>query len=55
MLTDVEDRLQPGGVTVWLAALNPEVLKVIRNAPLGERLGDARLFINVEQAFEAYP
>jgi len=54
MLTDAEDRLRQGGVTVWLAALNPEVLKVIESAAQGQPMGHARVFANVEQAFEAY-
>jgi high affinity sulfate transporter 1 len=54
MLTEAEERLSSQGITLWLAALNPEPLKVIRHAPLGETLGDERLFFNLEQAMEAY-
>jgi high affinity sulfate transporter 1 len=54
LLTEFEEDLSAHGITLWLAALNPEPLKVIRRSPLGERLGDERLFYSVEQAAEAY-
>ena len=42
------------GVTLWLAALNPEPLKVIRNSPLGKIMGNERMFFNLEQAVETF-
>jgi MFS superfamily sulfate permease-like transporter len=54
LLAEFEEQLGAEGITLWLAALNPEPLKVIRSAPLGEKLGDERLFFNLEQAVEAY-
>jgi len=40
-------------ITVCLAALNPEALKVIRRSPLAEVLGEKRIFFNVQQAIGA--
>ena len=54
MLTEFEEELSDHGITLWLVALNPEPLKVIRHAPLGDTLGDDRLNFNLEQAEEAY-
>jgi high affinity sulfate transporter 1 len=54
MLAEFDEDLSDQGITLWLAALNPEPLKVIQRAQLGEKLGDERLFFNAEQAVEAY-
>jgi sulfate permease, SulP family len=54
MLTTFEEKLREAGVELWLVALNPEPLKGIRNAPLGEVLGTGRMFFNLEQAVERY-
>jgi MFS superfamily sulfate permease-like transporter len=54
LLTEFEEDLSAQGITLWLAALNPEPQKVIRRSPLGEELGTERLFLNAEQAVEAY-
>ncbi len=54
MLAAFEENLRAEGITLWLAALNLEVLKVIRRAPLGKILGEERLFFNLHQAMEAY-
>jgi high affinity sulfate transporter 1 len=54
MLSEGEERLRKGGVALWLAALNPEVLRVIERAPLGRSLGHNRMFFNLRQAVEAY-
>jgi MFS superfamily sulfate permease-like transporter len=50
MLTDAEDKLRDGGITLWLAALNPEALALIERAPLGRTLGRDRIFFNLEDA-----
>ena len=39
MLTEAEERLRDEGIELWLAGCNPEVLAVVRNSKLGERLG----------------
>ncbi len=54
MLTDSEEKLREAGTTLWLAALNPEVLRVVQHSPLWAQLGRARMFFNLEQAVERY-
>jgi hypothetical protein len=54
MMTAAEEKLREGGITLWLAALNPEPLKVIRRSPLGQTLGQERMFFNLEEAVETY-
>ena len=44
MLTEAEERLRGEGVELWLAGCNPEVLAVVRNSKLGERLGASGCF-----------
>jgi SulP family sulfate permease len=53
-LTSMEATLRSSGITLWLAGLNPEVLKVIERSPLGETLGHARMFVNLREAVHAY-
>jgi len=55
MLTEFfEQTLSDSGLTLWLVALNPEALRVIRHAPIGEMLGPERMFSNLELAVEVY-
>jgi SulP family sulfate permease len=54
MLIDAEERLRSAGVTLWLAGLNPQVLEVVRRSALGDRLGRARMFFNLDAAVHAY-
>jgi high affinity sulfate transporter 1 len=54
MLMDAEEKLRQSGITLWLAALNPEALDVIRRTPLEKVLGRSRMFFNVEQAVGAW-
>jgi high affinity sulfate transporter 1 len=54
MLTGLEEKLQEQGITLWLAALNPEPLKIVERSPLGITLGHERMFFNLEQAVAAY-
>jgi SulP family sulfate permease len=53
MLMEGEARFAERGVTLWLAALNPGVLEVVRKAGLAERLGDRMLF-NARAAIERF-
>ena len=53
-MAETEERLRSEGVMLWLAALNPEVLQVVRRTPLGEALGQERMFFNLEVAVEKY-
>jgi MFS superfamily sulfate permease-like transporter len=54
MLIEAEEKLRTDGITLWLVALNPEVLEVIQHSGLGERLGRERMFFTLEQAVERY-
>jgi high affinity sulfate transporter 1 len=53
-LIDADRRATERGATVWLAALNPGVLEVVRRAGLDERLGRDRLLFNARMAIEKY-
>ena len=54
MLGEFEEDLESEGITLWLAGLNPEPLKIIRRAPLGKKLGNERMFFNLHLAVETY-
>ena len=54
MLIDAEQKLREAGITLWLAALNPGVLEVIRKSSLAATLGNERMFFSVATAVEAY-
>jgi SulP family sulfate permease len=54
MLAGLEEKLREQGITLWLAALNPEPLKIIERSALGITLGHERMFFNLEQAVEVY-
>ncbi len=54
MLIEGEKRAAERGMTLWLAALNPSVLKVVRQSGLAERLGRERLLFNARSAIAQY-
>jgi len=54
MLIEGEKRTTERGMTLWLAALNPGVLKVVRQSGLAERLGKGRLLFNARSAIERF-
>jgi sulfate permease, SulP family len=54
MMIDAEARLAANGTTLWLAGLNPGVLAAVRRSPLGERLGETRMFYNLEHVVTKY-
>jgi anti-anti-sigma factor len=54
MLIEGEKRSQDRGVTLWLAALNPSALKVVRLSGLSEILGAERLLFNARAAIERF-
>jgi len=54
MLSDAEEKLRKEGVSLWLAALNPEALRVIQKSSIGNVLGRQRMYFNLQQAVEAY-
>jgi hypothetical protein len=53
MLDEGERRATKEGITVWLAAINPNVLACIRASRLGARLGE-RLLSNAREAIRKY-
>jgi sulfate permease, SulP family len=54
MLTEAEQNLRARGVSLWLAAVNPDLLKVIERSPLGAALGHERMFFNLYKALAAW-
>ena len=54
MWSEAEQRLREAGVTVWLVGMNPGVLEMVRQSPLGQALGEERMFHNLEQAVAHY-
>jgi len=54
MLTEAEERARHDGITLWLAALNPDVRRMIQHSPLGQVLGRERMLFNLESAVEKY-
>jgi MFS superfamily sulfate permease-like transporter len=50
MLIAADSKLRDAGITLWLAALNPEPLKAIEKSVLGKTMGRQRMFFNLEQA-----
>jgi sulfate permease, SulP family len=54
MLIEAEEKLRRQGVTLWIAALNPEVLKVVQQSALGQTLGRERMFFDVQGAVRRY-
>jgi high affinity sulfate transporter 1 len=54
MLTEAEDRMQQSGISLWLAGLNPEPLELVQRSALGQRLGRAGMYFNVEQAVRSF-
>jgi SulP family sulfate permease len=54
MLTEAEENLRAQGVTLWLAAVNPDLLKTIKRSPLGVVLGEERMFFNLQKALAAW-
>jgi high affinity sulfate transporter 1 len=54
MLTQAQKREKERGVSVWLVALNPEVLAVVQRSPLGSVLGREGLHFSLELAVANY-
>jgi len=53
-LNEFEEQLHNAGILLWLVALNPETLPIVRRSPLGATLGNERMYSNLRQALEAY-
>ena len=54
LLSDFEEKRHEAGITLWLAALNPKVLEVVKRSLVFTTLGYERMFFNVQQAVETY-
>jgi SulP family sulfate permease len=53
-LEHFENKLREAGIVLWLAALNPEALKVIKRSGLAQALGHERMFFNLREAVAKY-
>ncbi|MDH4338374.1 MAG: SulP family inorganic anion transporter [Candidatus Krumholzibacteria bacterium] len=53
-LMAAEHRATERGTVVWLCALNPGVLEVVRNAGFDQRLGKERLLFNARAVIDRY-
>ncbi len=53
-LTRAEDKMREHGISLWLCALNPLALEVVRRSPLGQALGSERMFFNLREAVKAH-
>lgn len=53
-LVEAEQRLRKAGIALWLVALNPEVLAVVRRSALGAALGRERMMISLQAAIEKF-
>lgn len=54
MLIEGEQRQREAGNTLWLAALNPSVLEVVRRSGFADRLGRERLLFNAREVIRNY-
>ena len=54
MLTEFERKLADAGIELWLAALNPAALDVVRRAGLAQAPGPKRMFFTLLDAVESY-
>ena len=48
------EQLQAADISLWLVALNPEAHSIIERSPMGKKLGDKRMYLDLEQAVEAF-
>jgi anti-anti-sigma regulatory factor len=53
-LEDMDERLRADGITLWVAALNPDALEIFLRSPIGQAMGRARMLFNLEQAVEQF-
>jgi SulP family sulfate permease len=53
-LMQAEEKMREHGISLWLCALNPLALEVVRRSPLGRTLGSERMFLNLREAVQAY-
>jgi len=53
-LIRAEEKMKEAGITLWLSALNPLALNMVRRSRLGQALGNERMFFNLQEAVKAY-
>jgi sulfate permease, SulP family len=53
-LVEAERKARQEGKEIWLAALNPEAMELVRSTLLAQSLGHERMFFTVEQAVAAF-
>ena len=54
MLIEAERKQRAAGLELWLAAVNPELRRIIDRSPLGAALGPERIFLSLRKAVEAW-
>jgi sulfate permease, SulP family len=54
VLVEIDEKLEAEGVMLWLAGLNPQALDQVRRSRLGDRLGNRRMFQNLDAAVRAF-
>jgi sulfate permease, SulP family len=54
LLAEAERKLRQAGISLWLAALNPEPLQLIQKTELGKTLGRQGMHFNLEQAVRSF-
>ncbi len=54
LLANAERKLRQSGISLWLAALNPEPLELIQKTELGRTLGRQGMHFNLEQAVKSF-
>jgi SulP family sulfate permease len=54
MLADVQTRVRSQGHELWLAALHPEVKRVVERSPVGKALGPGQMFFDLEHVVAHY-
>jgi sulfate permease, SulP family len=53
-LIRAEEKMREGGISLWLSALNPLALDIVRRSALGTALGTDRMFIDLRDAVQAF-
>ena len=53
-LINMERKLERSGIELWLVGLNPVPLQIIRRSVLEKRMGDKRMFFNLNLAVNAF-
>jgi sulfate permease, SulP family len=54
VLIDAEARGRAAGIELWLGAMQPAVLAVVKRSPLGETLGEERIFTSIDSAVRKF-